>query len=332
MSKVKDRDYLALTAMLRAREAKMLDRDRMDRMLAAPSYADAAKLLTDCGYEDMSAMDAKGVDAVLSAHREEAYDEISRMSPQPELVDAFRLKYDYHNAKVVIKAAGMGTNGEHLFSGAGRVNGEAIASACAEDNFGALPAALAKAVQEAKSVLAKTGNPQLADFILDQAYFAEMAALAEQVGSKYLKGYVKVLIDAANLRTAVRTVRMNRGLDFLMQALISGGGVSPDTLALAAMSGDGLIALFTATTLENAAVLGTEAMKGGSMTKFELACDNAVTAYLGSAKLVSFGSEPVVEYLAMVESEITAVRMILSGRLADIEPSVIRERLRDINA
>ena len=143
---------------------------------------------------------------------------------------------------------------------------------------------------------------------------------------------MKVLIDAANLRTAVRTVRMNRGLDFLMQALISGGGVSPDTLALAAMSGDGLIALFTATTLENAAVLGTEAMKGGSMTKFELACDNAVTAYLGSAKLVSFGSEPVVEYLAMVESEITAVRMILSGRLADIEPSVIRERLRDINA
>ena len=34
----------------------------------------------------------------------------------------------------------------------------------------------------------------------------------------------------------------------------------------------------------------------------------------------------------MVETEITAIRMILSGRLAGIEPSVIRERLRDINA
>ena len=59
MPKVKDVDYLGLTAMLRARESKMLDRDRMDRMLAAPSYADTAKLLTDCGYEDMSRMDAK---------------------------------------------------------------------------------------------------------------------------------------------------------------------------------------------------------------------------------------------------------------------------------
>lgn len=331
LSKVKDTAYLGLTAMLRAREAKMLDRDRMDRMLAAPGYADAAKLLTDCGYEDMSAMDAKGVDEILNAHRREVYDELSRMSPQPELVDAFRLKYDYHNAKVVIKALDMGVDGEHLFSDVGRVSGKTIAQACAEDRFSALPAALAAAVQEAKSVLAKTGNPQQAEFVLDRAYFAEMSALAEKVGSKFLKGYVQVLIDAANLRTAVRTVRMDKGQDFLMQALIYGGGVSPDVLSAAAMSGEGMIPLFTASPLQEAAVLGAEAMKGGSMTKFELACDNGVTAYLASAKLVSFGSEPVVKYLAMVETEITAIRMILSGRLANIEPSVIRERLRDID-
>lgn len=332
MSKIKDRDYLALTAMLRAREAKMLDRDRMDRMLSAASFADAAKLLTDCGYEDMSAMDAKGVDEVLSAHRVAVYDEIVHMAPQPELVDVFRLKYDYHNAKVVVKAAGMGVDGQHLYSGVGRVSGEAIVHAMTEDAYGSLPPVLAKALQEAASALAKTGNPQMAEFILDEAYFKELGDVADRVGSKYLKGYVQLQIDAANLRTVVRTVRMNRGVDFLLQALISGGNVSPEVLAQAAGSGDSLAALFTATTLQEAAALGAEAMKGGSMTKFELSCDNALTAYLASAKLVSFGSEPVAEYLAMVETEITAIRMILSGRLAGIDPSVIRERLRDINA
>lgn len=318
--------------MLRAREAKMLDRDRMDRMLAAASYADAAKLLTDCGYEDMSAMDAKGVDEVLSAHRVAVYDEIVNMAPQPELVDIFRLKYDYHNAKVAVKAKGMGTDGTHLYSGVGRVTGEAIAQAMEEDAYGALPAALGEAVREASAVLAKTGNPQQAEFILDAAYFAELAAVADRVDSKYLKGYVKLQIDAANLRTTVRTVRMNRGVDFLLQALIPGGNVSPDALAQAAGSGDSLAGLFTAGPLQDAAALGAEAMKGGSMTKFELACDNALTVYLSGAKLVSFGSEPVAEYLAMVETEITAIRMILSGRLAGIEPGVIRERLRDMNA
>ena len=73
-------------------------------------------------------------------------------------------------------------------------------------------------------------------------------------------------------------------------------------------------------------------MKGGPLTKFELACDNAVNAYLAQAKLVGYGEEPVIAYQAAVENELTAVRMILTGRLAGITPQVIRERLRDLYA
>ncbi len=332
MSKVKDNAYLALTAMLRAREAKMLDRDRMDRMLNASSYADAAKLLVDCKYEDMSGLDSKMLDVVLNARKEGIFEEIYRMSPEKELVDVFRLKYDYHNAKVIVKAAGVGIGGDHLLSEVGRVPSELIAKAYAEDHYSILPAALGKAVKEAKLMLAKSGNPQLAEFILDRAYFEEMTAIANQQGSAFLQGYVKVMIDSANLRTAVRTVRMNKGIDFLMQALIVGGNVSPAKMAQAAVSGDGLAALFTATVLQNAALAGVDAMKGGSMTKFELACDNAVTAYLSGAKMVSFGCQPVIKYLALVEAETTAVRMILSGKMAGIAPHVIRERLREIDA
>ena len=55
-------------------------------------------------------------------------------------------------------------------------------------------------------------------------------------------------------------------------------------------------------------------------------------AYLKGAKLISYGPEAVIAYLAAVEGEITAVRMILTGRLAGIAPQVIRERLRDLYA
>ena len=37
-------------------------------------------------------------------------------------------------------------------------------------------------------------------------------------------------------------------------------------------------------------------------------------------------------YLAELEGEITTIRMILTGRLAGIEPQVIKERLRDLYA
>ncbi|MEG1632841.1 MAG: V-type ATPase subunit [Oscillospiraceae bacterium] len=331
--KVNQNDYLYLSAMLRAREANILSRDRMDRMLSAATYAEAAKILTDCGYEDMSRMDAKSIDAALSRHREAVFDELTRLVPQAELVDIFRLKYDYHNAKVIIKAEGAGVSGEHLFSSSGRIDHEVLRTAYREEDFRFLPEAMGRAMGEAKSVLARTGNPQLADFVLDSAYFAELAAIAEQAGGGFLTDYVRALIDSANLRTAVRTIRMGRDQDFLATALIRGGNADPQRLAQAAFSGgEGLIAIFTATCFKDAAALGAEAMKGGSMTRFELSCDNAVTAFLRSARLISFGAEPVLEYVALVEAEITAVRMILTGRLAGIAPEVIRERLRDVDA
>ena len=331
MSKVKDREYLALTAMLRAREAKMLDRDRMDRMLGAADFGDAAKLLTDCGYEDMSAMHGNQIDEALGAHKLAIYEELSRMCPEKELVDIFRLKYDYHNAKVLVKAGAMGSTGNRLFSDMGRISGEKLESAVAEGKFSEVPEALASSIQEAQVVLAKTGNSQAAEFILDRAYHKELGQLAAKQDSAFLKGYVKILIDSANLGAAVRTLRMKKGIDFLMTALFEGGNASASAVAEAAMNGDALAVLFQATPLAGAAVLGTEAIRGGSMTKFELACDDAVTSYLGSAKMVSFGAEAVLAYLARLEREITAIRMILTGRLAGISPAVIRERLRDLN-
>ena len=331
MSKVKDREYLALTAMLRAREAKMLDRDRMERMLGAADFGDAAKLLTDCGYEDMSAMHGTQIDEALGAHKLAIYEELSRMCPEKELVDVFRLKYDYHNAKVLVKAGAMGSTGNRLLSNMGRISGEKLESAVAEGKFSEVPEALASSIQEAQVVLAKTGNSQAAEFILDRAYHKELGQLAAKQDSAFLKGYVKILIDSANLGAAVRTLRMKKGIDFLMTALFEGGNASASAVAEAAMNGEALAVLFQATPLAGAAALGTEAIRGGSMTKFELACDDAVTAYLGSAKMVSFGAEAVLAYLARLEREITAIRMILTGRLAGISPAVIRERLRDLN-
>lgn len=330
--KVNDREYLFLSAMLRAREPGILNRDKMDRMLCAENFGEAAKLLTENGYEDLSCADANAIDAALARHRKAIFDELLRLVPEKELVDVFRLKYDYHNAKVLIKAEGAGVSGKHLLSESGRVSVNVLEDAYTQEDYRFVPPALGGAMAEAKSVLARTGNPQTADFAVDRAYFAELLAMAQGLNSRYLTDYARLLIDSANLRAAVRTVRMGRDQDFMLTALVQGGSVGTERLAQSALSGEGVAGIFAATLLKDAAALGAEAVKGGSMTKFELACDNAVTQFLASARMVAFGQEPVVAYLAMVEAEITAVRMILTGRLAGIAPEVIRERLRDINA
>ena len=323
--------YLSLSAMLRAREPKLLNADRAGRMLDAASFEEAAKLLTDCGYADLSQAGAGEIEAALTQRRNQILDELEQLSPERAIVDLFRIKYDVHNAKVLLKSEAMGVDGTALYSRSGRFAPEKLQELYHEERYSELPECFGKALAEAKSILARTANPQLADFVLDRAMFEEMLAAAKATDCPFLTGYVRLLIDCSNLKSLVRTGRMHKDADFLREVLLPGGNVDEDRLQ-AAGDGEGLTALFAHSPLEQAAARGAEALSGGSLTAFERACDNAVNTYLRSAKLVSYGPEAVAAYLAAVEGEITAVRMILTGKLAGIAPETIRERLRDLYA
>ena len=165
--------------------------------------------------------------------------------------------------------------------------------------------------------------------MLDRAYFAEMRQTAQDTGSAFLQGYTALLVDAANLRSAVRAGRMGKGADFLNQVLLPGGNVDTHVLA-SGKSGD-LAGVFRAGPLGDAAALGAalSAPGSGELTAFERACDDAVTAYLAQARRIPFGEQAVIGYLYARESEFTAIRTILSGRMAGLDAETIRERLRE---
>lgn len=330
--KITDRDYLHLSAYIAAKEARMLSPALCERMLSAPDWAECARLTEECDYPDMSGMNASEIEKTLRAHRDEVFAELAALSPCPALVDVFRCKYDYHNAKTLIKAEGANVDGAYLLSDSGRVPAQAFCDAYHEEDYADMPARLGAAVAEARGIFARTGNPQLADFALDKALYGEMAALAKQARSPFLQGYVRLLVDGANLRSAVRCLRMGRGSDFLRQAFIPGGDCDAESLLPASGSGENLAALFNATPLHAAAELGAEAARGGDLTAFEKACDDAANAYLDGARLVCFGDEPVAAYIAGVENEISALRIILTGRLSGVRADAIRERLRELHA
>lgn len=329
---VHETDYLALTAMLATRTAGMLTEDRMERMLAAPSFDEAAKIPEECGYGDLSGKNAEEVNAALEGRLVEIYEELARIVPEPQLVDIFRRKYDYHNLKVLIKAQQLGTTTEDLLSARSTVPYETVREALTSGEMQMLPPEIAHAAEEAQSILARTSNPQLADFALDRAYFAALTELASQVTDPYAGQYVRLLIDNANLRAVVRTVRMGKDADFLRLALVPGGEVSEASLLAAAESPESFAAVFQSSRLAEAAETGAAAMSGGSLTKFERQCDNTVLRFVKEAKRKSFCAAHVVAYLAAMENEVTSLRMILTGRLAGLPSDTIRERLRECYA
>ena len=127
-------------------------------------------------------------------------------------------------------------------------------------------------------------------------------------------------------RTAVRAARSGSS-EVLPRALLEGGSVSPH--AIMATEPVKLGELFGAGALGKAVALGAAATSGGPLMAFEKACDEATEAYLSAARRTPFGEETVLCYLAAVENEITAIRIIMTGRQAGLSPEMIRSRLRN---
>ena len=329
MARIKDTDYLAISARVRAMETTLMTPERMERLLEARSEDEVTRLLQDCGYPALDAARPERMDAALSEAREALLADLGGSAPDAGFIDIFKLKYDYHNAKAVLKAAAVGTDPARMLMDMGRIPASELKSAMESSELDTLPGLLPEAVAEAKNVLDTTRDPQLSDITLDGWMYRDMARTAERTGSAFLRGYVAVQVDAVNLRTAVRTLRMGKGADFLLGALLEGGDLAPDAVAKAASSGAaGLRELYGATRFRDAAEAGAEALKGGPLTAFEKLCDDAVGDYLAGAQSVPFGEAPLVSYLAARETEYTNLRILLMGRAAGIDPAVIRTRLR----
>lgn len=328
VKKLKENDFLSISARVRVLETKLLTAERMERMIDAKDVNDAAKVLGECGYPDLPEVTNSALDAMLAQAQAALFADMGKAVGNEALMDVFRVKYDYHNAKTLVKAEALKLDQDRLLLGGGRYDPAELAENYRQEDLRACSDAFQEAVTHAREVLGSSGDPQQADFILDRAYFEELSALASASGSKFLEGYVSTLIDGANLRAAVRSARLDKAGEFLRAVLVPGGTVA--TGAIAAVKGPELGKVFKNTKFEAAAEAGAAVAvpNGGPLTEFERMCDDAVMSYLAKARMIPFGEQPVVAYLYAREAEATAIRIILTGRMAGIDGATIRQRLR----
>lgn len=328
MKQIKDTDYIFLSARVKAMERNLLSQERVDRMLDASTTEEAAKVLTECGYSEMNAVTGDELERVLAEQQQAMMYDLGNCAPDKTIVDIFKLRYDYHNAKVLVKAEALGTEQDNLLQGGGRYDREALAANYRRKELQSYADPFRRGISRAREILAASSDPQQADFVLDRAYFEEMTALAAASNSKFLQDYVALSIDIANLRSIVRASRLGKGPDFLGQVLVNGGSVSAWNLTT--VRGEELGNLFGVGRLSEAAAEGAakSAPGSGSLNEFERLCDDALMGLLSDGRRVAFGVEPLIGYIFAREAETTAIRTILSGRMAGLDGNTIRQRLR----
>ncbi len=69
--------------------------------------------------------------------------------------------------------------------------------------------------------------------------------------------------------------------------------------------------------------------KNNSLMELEKLSDNFILNFSKIGKYITFGIEPLVGFITAKENDIKNIRIILSGKLNNLSPDKIKERVRD---
>ena len=332
MAKIKDTDYLFSTARVRSVEKNMLTRERAEKMIDAKTTEDALRVLDDINYGyGNEAIASNNYEEVLTEEHKKTYDFITSIAPELEYFNMFLFPYDYHNLKVIMKAEYLGIDASDTLVDTGSIDLKVLKYSVKERDFSAFTENMENALKEIIETFPKTNDPQIIDIIFDKYCYNEMLKSAEETKSDFIIDYVRMQIDAINLKTYVRLKKMNKSWDFFTKVFLHGGKIheqvfiksfdEPFEKFAEQLSAYGFKELF----LE-----GTESLtETGMFTTLEKLLDNKIIEHIKNAKYIPFGIEPLAGYLIAKDNEIKIARIILAGKLAGISPELIRERLRE---
>ncbi|MGI6086017.1 MAG: V-type ATP synthase subunit C [Acetivibrionales bacterium] len=334
MARIKEEGYAYATARIRVRETKLLSTSRLERLFDIIDSADAIKFLTEAGYSGETPDDGKegteDVEKLLSSELKKAYEFIEEILPDPLVINLFKKKFDYLNAKLMLKAGFLKIDVTDALSDMGVIEPVKLQKLIIEKKFDEVPEIFGKAILNAEESFNKTGDPQIIDFILDNACYAEMMDDAVNSQDPALIKLVNMLIDTANIRIFIRSKLLNKAEDFIRKAWIKSGSFNEEMFE--EILSLGLDKLFDVLKDIGYEKLVTRLIKvvnnENGISEIEKILDDFITLYLKESKFVVMGIEPVIGYLFFKETEIKNARLIITGVKNKISRETIKERLR----
>lgn len=317
---MKTSDYAYAVANIRAIENNLLTQNDLELMLSARNLDETLRILSDKGF----GRGEGDVEEILNRETETMWDTVYRVAPDPSLFDFLLYQNDFHNAKVAVKSLKSDRMHDELWMTPANVEPETMKRCVVEENFKQLPPFLADSAAQAARAIMQTGDGQLCDIILDRGYLSALLKRAGELNIPFFSEYVRLTVMHANLKMIKRMARMGKSADLMREALCDLPGMDKAAMIAAAVSGEQALDDYL---MKSGYEYAAEAQDAAALEKV---CDERMMAFVKTAKYVSLGAEPLLSYLFAKETEIKAVRIILSGKLNHVEPQSLKERLREL--
>lgn len=317
--------YIYAVARVRALEMALFSQTTIEQLISQKSYQDCIQFLIEKGWGDSDAS-AQDAETILNRELEKTWALMKEMVPDTEAFDVLLIEDSFHNLKAAIKTVVDGEVQANVFYDNTAVSGEALIEIIKNKDFSSLPENMRACAAEAYECLVHTGDGQMCDVIIDRAALQAMMEATKKNGDVLLKEYAETVVAVADIKIAVRSVKTQKGMEFMKRAMAPCSSINTERLAKAALSGIQDVIHY----LEETPYAGGAAALSDSSSAFERWCDNRIIETIRPQKYNSFTIGPLVAYILARQNEIKTVRIVLTGKLNHLSDEAIRERVREM--
>ncbi len=322
-----DTRYTYAVGRIKALEARLISPGDMERLLDEETAAEALRALGEFPDYAESAAE-KSVEEVLEDQLRLIYDLACQLSLGSNVIKILRLRYDFHNLKVLLKARLLGIEPEGL-SRVGFLSAEQMKRVLDEKRFeGEVDPFVAETILAALGRVHEGIPLEKIEAALDRCYYETFVRVLSV--NAFLEEYARRTIDLMNLRTFWRVQVMGWTEEKLAESLLPGGRI--EEAFFTTSFGTPIADLVPKVRDDTYRRLLKDALHA-FQSKHDLSVlDKLIDDYLietaRKAKQYCFGLEPLVGYIAAKENEVTRLRTILYGKERSLPPDTLRELLR----
>ncbi len=325
-------NYAYASGKIRALEPMILNATDIERMVDAPDFNTAFKVLDDTDYADnLLAVEPLNYRDALRDDYSQLHQLLKKLIPDQKVFNILYLDRDFLNIKLLLKAKFFNLETGSLPSHDTIYPPEKLKEFIFNNKDLGLDPEILQIITNSINQIKKRTEPHFIDTLLTQKYFALIQQIAKKIGNRFIADLIKIQVDNANLLSWLRAKRLKLKKNQVSELFIAGGNINPSLLLsiyadepknlkpIVYLHYDKMVTSSFDTYLEN-----------NSLFEFEKALEDFETQFCQKAKMVAYGPEIVVAYYIAKRIAVKNVRLIMTGKLNRVPAEEIKKTLREV--
>lgn len=306
---------------------RLFGADKYTRLAESNTLSEAVRVLAESGYgAGIAVTDPNDYEQMLVAELDGALKTLKELCGNKYALKYFLCKYDYLNAKILMKCKYMRADGVGFCYKQAEISPEFMNKAVLNDDYSDFPQNMAEACDEIDTAYAEgRRSPSIIDVTLDKAMFRDMRIYAQKCRFKY--GFIRDIFvyyaDTVNLMLLYRARKAGFDKETFADMIAEGGKISKETLLTLYENETktenldaeykGFYALCVGSNADLAAAENEQKSK-----IFKIIKDNADLATI----------QPVLEYFFLKVGEIERIRRALVAVKSGVDKDKIKDMLK----